>query len=129
MSVIDTLITDRAAGSTYGASDLNRVGSAVAYLADRFREAGYAVNVSPKTDWTEQDWPTPSTVARYLADLSELRGLFAQMQSTPAVPSDLEGFLFQEANDIEKILRDISTLLDNIIAAWFHSGEIYAGEA
>lgn len=128
MSVIDTLITDRVAGSTYRADDLNRVGNTVAYLVDKFREAGYAVIVSPKTDWTERDWPTPSDMERYLRDVSTLRGLLTQMETTPNVPNSIEKLTHWTANDIEQILMDLNDSINRLKAAMFYAGEIYSGE-
>lgn len=136
MSIIDTLVTDRTqadvdarnAKGTYNASDLNRVGAAMDYVADRLRAAGYEPHISLKTDWTETDWPTQQSMARYLADLAELRGQFTQAKTTPTVPKDMEGLTWRESNDIEKILEDVDVLLTNIAAGWYYSGELYAGE-
>ena len=136
MSIMDTLITDRTQADadarndkgTYNASDLNRVGAAMNYVADRLRAAGYDPHISPKTDWMESDWPTVSTMTRYVEDLAELRGQFTQAQTTPPVPPDMENLTWQEANDIERILQDVDALLTNISAAWFFSGELYSGE-
>ena len=55
MSVIDTLVTDRTqsdvkarnAKGTYKASDLNRVGAAMNYVAARLREQGYDPHITP----------------------------------------------------------------------------------
>lgn len=136
MSIMDTLITDRTqadviagnAKGTYNASDLNRVGAAMNYVADRLRAAGYDPHISPKTDWMETDWPTVDTMTRYVTDLAELRSQFTQAQTTPTVPTDVENLTWQEANDIERILQDIDALPTNISAAWFYSGEICSGE-
>ena len=113
---------------TYNASDLNRVGKAMLYVAERLRLRGYAVSVSPKTDWAEEDIPTPSAMAAYLTALSELRRHFAMMQSTPFIPNDMDMLTFQEANDIEKILEDIHFLLTNAAMAWFYSADMFSGE-
>ena len=136
MSIMDTLITDRTQADadarndkgTYNASDLNRVGAAMNYVADRLRAAGYDPHISPKTDWKETDYPTPQTMERYLGDLEELRGQFSVMQITPTVPKDMVNLTYREANDIERILEDVDTLITNIMAGWFYSGELYAGE-
>lgn len=136
MSIIDTLVTDRTqadvdarnAKGTYNASDLNRVGAAMNYVADRLRAAGYDPNISPKTDWKDEDWVDPAAQAVYLGDLAELRKQFAMMASTPQVPADMDGLTYSGANDIEKILEDIDALLANIAAGWLYSGEIYSGE-
>ena len=137
MSTMDTLVTDRTQADvdarndkgTYNASDLNRVGAAMNYVADRLRAAGYDPHISPKTDWMETDWQTVDTMTRYVTDLAELRSQFTQAQTTPTVPTDVENLTWQEANDIERILQDIDALLTNISSAWFYSGELYSGEA
>ena len=136
MSVIDTLITDRTQADvkarnekgTYKASDLNRVGAAMNYVAARLREQGYDPHISPKLDWMDNEWVTPADEAIYLGDLEELRKQFALYETTPEVPPDLEKLNYIEANSIEQILVDIDALLTNIAAGWLYSGEIYSGE-
>lgn len=136
MSVIDTLITDRTIadqiGKTekgqYRSGDLNRVGLAMQYVANQLAAAGYAPNVKPKTDWTDIDASRESDMAKYLADLAELRSHFAQAASTPAVPGTMDALTYSTANDIEQILFDISHMLDNIAAGWYYSGDLMSGE-
>lgn len=113
---------------TYRASDLNRVGEAILYVAERLRAAGYAVEVSPVTDWKDSDYITPSVAEKLLKELRELRSKFAQMPGTPQVPADMENMTVQDANNMEIILADVDRLLGNIIAAWYSSGELYSGE-
>lgn len=133
---INSLITDRTQADvgngtkkgSYNATDLNRVGNAMNYVASRLVARGFIVSINPKTDWKEQDWPTPSTMERYLADLEELRGKLALMESTPSVPEDVERLTYVEANNIEKILVDIDFLLTNAAKAWCYSGDVFSGE-
>ena len=113
---------------SYDAGDLNRVGAAMQYVADRLEEFGYAVSVDPKLDWKENEWPTPRATEKYLADLSELRSKFTQMKSTPKVPEDMEKLTYTEANNIEKILESIDILLTRAAQAWFYSGDLFSGE-
>lgn len=130
------LVTDRTQADvtaknekgTYGASDLNRVGAAINYVADKLREMGYAPRVSPKSDWSDLEWLTPNASAAYLADLEELRRQFAMMQTTPGVPDDMERLTYQKANNIEKILEDINFLLTKASNSWFFGGELFSGE-
>ena len=138
------LVTDRTAADvnagndkgTYKASDLNRVGAAMNYVADRLKAQGYDPHISPKTDWMDGEWVTPADEAVYLGDLAELRKQFAMLESTPEVPPRIlatainsgDGLTYGWANDIEKILMDIDALLTNIAAGWLYSGEIYSGE-
>ena len=144
MSIIGALITDRTQADVdvrnskgaYNASDLNRVGSAMNYLADRLKEYGYDPHISPKADWKDDVWVDPAAQAVYLGYLAELRKQFAMLESTPEVPPRIlatainsgDGLTYGWANDIEKILMDIDALLTNIAAGWLYSGEIYSGE-
>ena len=125
---ISTLVTDRSAGTYYNASDLNRVGAAVQYVASRFAAQGYAVAVSPKTDWLASDIPTASDLETYRQNIAALRALLAVMPTTPETPGSMAGLTYTEANNIEQILLDLDALLTNAALAWYQSGEIYAGE-
>lgn len=113
---------------SYDASDLNRVGAAMNYVSARLEEFGYTVSVSPKTDWLDKEWPAPDSMKKYLDDLAELRSKFALMESTPAVPGDMEQLTYTEANNIEKILEDIDLLLTKSAKSWFFCGDLYSGE-
>ena len=144
MSIMDTLITDRTQSDvderndkgTYNASDLNRVGAAMVYVADRLRSAGYAPHISPKTDWKVDERVGLAAQSAYLSDLSELRKQFEMMKSTPEVPPRLlatgintnDGLTYTWANDIEKILEDVDYLLTKSIQSRFFSGELFSGE-
>ena len=112
----------------YNVSDLNRVGAAVAYVAGRLNGYGYYVSVSPKQDWTPNDIPTAGQMATYIQDVAALRGAIAVMDRTPPTPDSASGLTWQEANNIEQILLDVDELLTRMAAAWFYSGELYAGE-
>lgn len=125
---IKTLITDRGSGTFYNASDLNRVGDAVRYLAKRFTDYGYAVAVSPKADWSESDTPTAGQMETYRLNIANLRAVIAIMASTPEMPETMRALNYVKANNIERILLDLDTLITNMSQAWFFSGDLYAGE-
>ena len=112
----------------YNAADLNRVGSAVEYVAGRLREFGYAAAVNPKKDWTTENIPTPEQMERYLTDVATLRSALAVLPTTPETPADMEKLTYTEANNIEKILEDVDLLLTYMAQAWYYSGDVYAGE-
>lgn len=130
------LITDRTRADVenktnkgfYNASDLNRVGAAVQYVAERFAAQGYTVAVRPKTDWLASDIPTASELETYRQNIATLRALIAVIKSTPETPETMRFLDYIKANDIERILLDLDTLLTNAALAWYQSGEIYAGE-
>lgn len=112
----------------YNAADLNRVGAAIQYVADRLTGCGELIEVSPKTDWSESDVPTPSQLAHYLADVTAIRVALSVFPTTPEAPPDMEGFTYDEANNIEQILQDVDLLITNMSLAWFYCGEVYSGE-
>lgn len=123
-----TLITDRGPGTFYHATDLNRVEAACADLYQRFTDYGYAVTVSPKADWSESDTPTASQMETYRLNIVNLRTVIAVMASTPETPETMRALDYVKANDIERILQDLDTLITNMSQAWFFSGDLYAGE-
>ena len=111
---------------SYNATDLNRVGGAVQYIANRLAEYGVSVSVHPKVDWSRSDFPMPDDMDAYLADIRTLRSLYEI--DLPSVPNDMEGFTWQEANNIEQILVELDFIISQISLAWFYSGEIHSGE-
>ena len=130
------LITDRTRADVanqtdkgfYNASDLNRVGAAVEYIAGRFAALGYACPVTVKKDWLTTDAPTASQMEAYRQNIVTLRALIAVMASTPEAPASMAGLNYVKANNIEQILLDLDALLTNAAAAWYQSGELFAGE-
>lgn len=128
MSVIDTLITDRDINTFYNASDLNRVGEAIQYIADKIYALGYEIHVSPKTNWVEADIPLPNQMAHYLEDLRTIRAVLSQPQRTPPVPPDMEKLMYTEANDIETILSITDSLIEWMVSIFFFTGDLFAGE-
>ena len=122
------ILADPAHKGAYNYTDLNRVGEAILYVADRLKATGNDIMVSPKTDWTREDIPSPAQMGHYLEQIQIIRDALAVYQTTPAVPADMEGLTHNEANDIEKILLDVDELITNMIAAYYYSGELYGGE-
>ena len=112
----------------YNASDLNRVGNAVVYVAGRLTKAGYLVPVSPKIDWTASDIPKESDMRTYLSDVDTLRNALTVLPGTPEVPEDMERLTYKEANDIERILLAVDGLITKMINSYFYSNEIVCGE-
>lgn len=131
-----SLITDRTRADVanqtdkgfYNASDLNRVGAAVEYVAGRFAALGYACPVTVKKDWLTSDTPTASQMEAYRQNIVTLRGQIAVMASTPDAPASMAGLDYVKANNIEQILLDLDALIDKLIKSWCFSGELYAGE-
>ena len=131
-----SLITDRTRADVanetdkgfYNASDLNRVGAAVEYIAGRFAALGYDCPVTVKKDWLTSDAPTASQLETYRQNIVTLRALIAVMASTPEAPASMAGLNYVKANNIEQILLDLDALITNITKSWYFAGEVYAGE-
>ena len=128
MSVIDTLVTKHKASDDYTAADLNRIGTAVAYVRDRLASVGYVVDIKPKIDWQAGDVPTATQMAQYASDVAAIRAALSVYTVTPAAPPDMDGLTAQEANNIEQILTDVDDLITKMMAAYRHSGMMYTGQ-
>lgn len=151
MSVIDTLITDRAQldvdrvkqlaeristgtatqaeiteyltdlKGSYNASDLNRVGTACAYLYDLITGYGYTVDnyVPLKTDWAMTDIPTQAQMSDYIQTVAALKAMWSAAQT---IPASMERINYQDANNIEKLLVEVNDIIRRVTAAFARSG-------
>lgn len=129
MSIIDTLITDRVPGATYGWKDMNRVADAMEYVAERLRGYGFSVTVSPQ-QFYRSDFPTVSVFEHYIEQLRTLRNTLKLFITTPVVPGvsrERPYMTVQEANDIEKILTDVEAALNIIATTFVPCGEALCG--
>lgn len=116
---------------SYHSADLNRVGTALNYLRDRLTEAGYITYqtaFTAKTNWTITSIPTAADLTHYLKCVSTVREAMAQFETTPPAPINTGALNIDEANNIEKILIDVETLINNMLAARLYCGDVYAGE-
>lgn len=121
-------VTNGTAKGSYNASDLNRVGSAMAYLRDKFNDNGYNVQISPKTDWKEIDVPTESDMTLYLSCLGTIRSVISLPDDTPKTPETMANLNYKTANNIEKILEIVDSMLSKSISFLWCSGDLYSGE-
>lgn len=114
----------------YNASDINRVGAAVRYVADRLNAEGYGAYVSPKSDWTIEDVVRKSAWVKYIDDMRHLRRKLTLMRTTPQITDGMYSGLksYAEANAIEQILVDLDIAITCIIRNYIFSGEVFAGE-
>lgn len=112
----------------YNASDMNRVESAVKYIADRFTVVGMHPEVNVYVLWSRDMYPEPAEMDRYLKNIGILRALLPMAPDVPPVPPDMDRLNYEEANDIEKILLAVDDAITRISKGWYYSGDIYAGE-
>jgi hypothetical protein len=112
----------------YTYRDMNRVEEAVAFISERLKEAGYLSPIPYTVRWEVTDTPNTDDFARYLSNVKILRDVIAVWDTTPEVPSGIEGFDFNKANELEQILVDIDQALTHMADAWFYSGDLYSAE-
>ena len=111
------ILADPAHKGAYNYTDLDRVDSAMEYLAGRLRSYGYRVagfESDPDT-WSTSDIPRRPRMQRYLDNVAAIRNTMAVLTTTPAVPDDMEGLTAAEANAIEKILVDVETVIHSMV--------------
>lgn len=106
----------------YNASDLNRVGTALNYLAGRLGPiCGKIITWTAKTDWAVTDIITASQAAEYRRQIQNIRDALAYPAGTPDAPQ-LARLTYTGANDIERILALCEELIDNITKAFRYTG-------
>lgn len=144
----------------YNYTDLNRVEEAVDYIADELVQApadlqafatslGVAwdssfelpydendyTGLTVKTDWTDEDIPNVTDMARYLGNLLLIQ---AALPVLTVAPSSMNALDYNGANAIEQMLKEVDTTLADAVEyrkqlirgtlALFYSGELYSGE-
>ena len=106
----------------YNAADLNRVGTALNYLAGRLGTiCGISITWSAKTDWAVTDIITASQASEYRQQIQNIRDALTYPAGTPDAPQ-LNRLTYTGANDIERILALCEELIDNITKAFRYTG-------
>jgi hypothetical protein len=103
----------------YNHTDLNRVERAVAEISVLF-----GLNLTTKTDWTAWDIPKQSDLDRFLENIRKIVAKSTTYTDTPTLPQSMSKLTYTSANDIEKILMDISKIEPTL----FRCNEAYCGE-
>jgi len=113
---------------TYNHTDLSRVEAAIQYLEDVLNQNGYWPWLTTKADWSEGYTPTPGDLDRYIQNIHTLRSILPTLPGTPEAPATMDKLNWQGANDIEKILLDIETVIERMVVAFWYMGELFMGE-
>ena len=105
-------------------ADLNRIEGNIEYVRSVLVSAGYYVpTMTIKTNWVETDMI-------YLIDLERIRSNISTIQSSwisiTSIPSVLSPS-YLKFNDAEQILLESKTAIDNMIAYYHFSGQLYSG--
>lgn len=141
--VIDRTLADvleQNAKGTYNASDLNRVESAVLSIYTKLHTINPTIDftVDTKTDWmsftygveyaiiNSEQMFTESEATRFLLNINNLKSV---VNASTSIPTTMNNLTYTSANNIEKVLIEIDTLLDNIYTVWCYGGNTFCGEA
>lgn len=108
----------------YNYTDLNRVGEAVAYIANIMNQSRHSVSVTAKSDWTVRDIPTLTQMTAFLNDLRLLK---ANSTATTTVPSSMDRLTYQRANQIEQLLIEAYNSIIREGADWDKCGIAISG--
>lgn len=106
---------------------LNRIEGNCEYLASQLNIYGYYVSIIVKTDWDDYDFPYKSEIDRIKANVITLLTVYHTMSGSPIIDYT-NSMNWQDANNLEQNIKNIDTLLINMIADFRFSGEIYSGE-
>lgn len=117
-NVLNTLIFDRTVDDLINDTDkayiayvdLNRVEEACKYLAGLF-----GVSINTKV-WAMEDFRTESEMARMLDNINKLRAAYYAKISTPQTPDRITYDSIYQANDIERILRDLGDMYESALS-------------
>ena len=126
-----TALSDADNKGAYNVNDVKRVIGAYLELEPQLLAQSIAVTIDPTlttSTFNANKWMTTAQAAIYLANVEAIRNALTVYDDTPTTPNSMENLDFNMANDIERILFDVSQLLDNMISAYYFSGELYSGE-
>ena len=107
---------------SYNAADLNRVGTALNYLAGRLGPiCGKSITWTAKTDWAVTDIATASQAETYRQQIQDIRDALAYPAGTPDAPQ-MKRLTYAGANDIERILIICESLISNVEKTFRYTG-------
>lgn len=114
-------VAARNAKGTYNATDLNRVQNACDEIAAALTAAGFPVALS----WTRSSWavsyiPTETEMSEYLDNIGLIKA--ALPNNAPSPPASMAYLTYEGANDIERMLFEVETLLNNMLSTFPRSG-------
>ena len=120
-------VEQRTKKGVYNYTDLNRVGTAVAYLTPLFREFGFIADTSPRTDWKENEIPRRSDMERYISDIVGLNRIRYAERLLP-LPSSPNYLDYIGANNLERFLAEAYLAFERMRQEMFYSGDVFSGE-
>lgn len=110
----------------YWWTDLNRVTACMEYLDAELEKLGYETGYEPvivhfdsepvvnKYTWLKEDKPTISQLDQYLENIEKIKSTLADIPTNPDAPSEMRKLSVEAANNIEKILLNLNTMIENM---------------
>ena len=132
MNIIDNLIYDRTHQDLVGETDkayisymdLNRIEEAVAYLSGLLNKYAYRNFTNNKTNWRIDEIRKQEDCDRIKVNYEVLKSVFVYKFDVP----EFKWENITEANNIEKILYDIETLIISMEQVFIRSGVANCGQ-
>lgn len=129
-----TPVTDRTAADvtalnekgTFNPTAANRIESNTEYLSDLLDSLGYNNTETHVTDWDRSDFPYAAQMERIRSNVALLVSVYHATGTT--VPVSLEHPNFTDMNNVELVLSELNDMIERMVAAFYYSGEIFAGE-
>lgn len=122
-----TPVTNRTAGSKgyWDVATSNRIEGNTAHVAGELATGGYYIPVATKT-WALGDFPFRDEIDRIR---DNVKAIYEQFCHFSVEDIRYIGSLnYEDANTLERILRDARTLTTGMTAAYRHSGTFSAGQ-
>ncbi len=110
----------------YNYVDFNRVESWCEYIANALNSYNYKVDVMVKTNWSMSDFPTDQDFERIRQNILNLKNAYVTFT---AVPANLKNITYQKANDIERILDELFSILKHMENFFVYSGVANSGQS
>lgn len=106
-------------------TDLNRVIRAIHYIADLLHSYGYLFSISALKQWQYNEDIYYEDIQVYLKEIAVLRNQIEVFETTPIVPYEFD-LSYQIANDLEKILVDLDSILTSMGKVFILAGMPWA---
>lgn len=110
----------------YNYVDFNRVEGWCEYIANALNSYNYNVDVTTKTNWSMSDFPTDQDFERIRQNILNLKKAYV---SFTEVPANLKNITYKKANDIEKILHELFSILMYMENFFVYSGVANSGQS
>lgn len=90
--------------------------------------AGTEIGTSEDREWRETDIVWLSQWRQFIANVQALRDAYTALSTTPELPQPTDKLGIEGANNIERVLADIDTLISCMIASYRRCGTFNAGD-